>query len=63
MATVEEMKKSNIEKMGEPLGNQYSALWQEVVLLYVNWGEYVELFGTKAQRIELLNKVRQRSFA
>ena len=56
MATVEEMKKSNIEKMGEPLGNQYSALWQEVVLLYVNWGEYVELFGTKAQRIELLNK-------
>jgi hypothetical protein len=41
--------------MGDELGAQYSALWQEVALLYRNWLQYVELFGTKRSRIELLN--------
>lgn len=49
--TAEEAKKRNIEKMGEALGSRYSALWQAVVLLNVNWKEYVELFGTKPERI------------
>ncbi len=56
MPTAEEAKNQNIAKMGDPLGNQYSALWQEVALLYTNWAEYVELFGTKPTRIELLNQ-------
>lgn len=54
--TADEAKKRNIEKMGEALGTQYSELWQEVTLLHINWKEYVELFGTNEQRIELLNK-------
>jgi hypothetical protein len=56
MPTAEEAKKHNIDKMGEPLGAQFSALWQEVAQLHMNWAEYVELFGTKPQRIELLNR-------
>jgi hypothetical protein len=54
--TADETKQRYIEKMGKELGTQYSALWQEVAVLYVNWGEYVELFGTKSERINLLNQ-------
>lgn len=54
--SAEEAKASNIEKMGEKLGTIYSELWQEVAVLHVYWAEYVELFGTKPSRVELLNK-------
>jgi hypothetical protein len=56
MATAAEARKDNIEKMGEPLGVQYSALWQAVTQLYWFWLEFVELFGTKKSRTELLNR-------
>lgn len=56
MPTADEAKKTNIEKMGETLGAQYSALWQEIAYLHMNWNEYVELFGTKPERVEILNK-------
>lgn len=55
--TREEIKRGYIDKMGEPLGTQFSELWQEVAVLFINWEEYVELFGTKPERIKLLNKV------
>jgi hypothetical protein len=51
-----EAEKSYIEKMGEALGKQFHALWKEVVWLHWNWAEYVELFGSKPTRIELLNQ-------
>jgi hypothetical protein len=54
--TAEEAKRTNIEKMGEALGIQYSVLWQEIAYLHMNWKEYVELFGTKPERIEILNE-------
>ena len=54
--SAQKARQRNIEKMGEALGAQYSALWQEVVLLHTNWKEYVELFGTKPGRIDLLNR-------
>jgi hypothetical protein len=54
--SADEIKNEAITKMGQALGEQYSALWQEVALLHVNWDEYVELFGTKPTRIELLNQ-------
>jgi hypothetical protein len=54
--TAEEAKARNIEKIGQALGEHYSALWQEVAWLYRKWGEYVELFGTKLSRIDLLNR-------
>ena len=54
--TAEEAKKANIEKMGEPLGSLYSVLWQEVAAIHFHWKEYVELFGSKPGRIDLLNR-------
>jgi hypothetical protein len=54
--TAEQAKQAHTEKMGAKLGAQYSALWQELVELHVNWGEYVVLFGTKPERIALLNR-------
>jgi hypothetical protein len=53
--TAEEARKRNIEKMGQELGDLYSALWQETVQLHRRWSEYTELFGSKPSRVELLN--------
>jgi hypothetical protein len=54
--SAEEAKKANIDKMGEPLGELYSALWQSVAVIHLYWTDYVELFGTKPERIALLNQ-------
>lgn len=54
--SAEEAKQRNIATMGEPLGSVYSALWQAVATIYVYWGEYVAIFGTKPERIELINR-------
>lgn len=55
--TAEDLRRQRIEKMGEPLGRQFAELWQEVAYLHLKWLEYVELFGSKPSRIELLNRV------
>ena len=54
--TAEEIKANYISKMGQRLGEQYYALWQEVALLHLNWKEYVELFGTNEKRVKRLNE-------
>lgn len=54
--SAEEAKKTNIAKMGEPLGEMYSALWQAVANVHFHWHEYVELFGSKPERITLINR-------
>ncbi len=54
--TAEEVKQSHIKEMGSDLGPLYHALWNELVWLYFKWGEYVELFGTKPSRIDLINR-------
>jgi hypothetical protein len=54
--TAEEAKAHYIKKMGQALGEQYSALWQEVAWLHIKWGDYVELFGTKSSRVDFLNQ-------
>lgn len=41
--------------MGEDLGELYTALWQQLTWLHRKWGDYVALFGTKPERIEILN--------
>jgi hypothetical protein len=56
MAIADEIKKVNIEKMGEPLGTQYSELWQELASIHIKWGEFVDAFGTALERVELLNR-------
>jgi hypothetical protein len=54
--TADEAENRYTEKMGAALGTQFYALWKEVVWLHWNWGEFVELFGSKPTRIELLNE-------
>lgn len=53
--TVEEIMQHNIAVMGNELGAIYSELWQEVGRLYSDWHEFVSLFGTNPERIDLLN--------
>jgi hypothetical protein len=60
--TAEEAKNQHIEKMGEALGTHFAALWQETVRLHLIWGEFVELYGSKSSRIELLNHTAPRFF-
>jgi len=54
--TPSEAKSQHVAAMGEDLGSLYSALWQEVAWINSKWAQYVILFGTKPERIELLNK-------
>jgi AbiU2 len=53
--TEDEVRDEYIRRMGRPLGAVFSALTRELVWLHVKWGEYMELFGTSPERIELLN--------
>src|SRR3990172_5145349 len=54
--TPEEVRQQHLDLMGEELGSLYHALWNELAWLYAKWGEYVEMFGTKSSRIELVNQ-------
>lgn len=54
--TAEESRQDAIDAMGEDLGRFYHALSNELAWLYLKWGEYVALFGTKPSRIDLINK-------
>ncbi len=40
----------------------YHALWNELAWLYTKWGEYVEIFGSKPSRIELVNEAAGQFF-
>ena len=54
--TDEEIKQHHIESLGKELGSLYNELHNELEWLYMKWNEYVELFGTKPSRINLLNE-------
>ena len=54
--TPEETESEYIALMGEDLGKVFHELEREVAWLHTKWGEYLELFGTKPSRIELVNK-------
>lgn len=58
----DESRNESVKAMGEPLGSLYHELWQEVARLYRKWHEYVELFGSKSSRVELLNKAASTFF-
>lgn len=60
--TAEEVRQQHLELLGEELGCLYHALWNETAWLYMNWGEYVEIFGTKPSRVELVNQVAGQFF-
>jgi hypothetical protein len=52
----DEIKRRNVEKMGPELGAQFAELWQRVVRVHVHWAEFVEMFGTKPERLKLMNR-------
>lgn len=52
----EETKQEFIDSMGESLGKLFYAFWNDVHWLHQKWGEYLELYGTKPSRIDLLNE-------
>ena len=54
--TGDELRQRNIAVMGDELGTQYSALFEEFTALYLYWNEFIELFATSDKRIERLNK-------
>jgi AbiU2 len=60
--TAEQAKQDYVDKMGEPLGAQFAELWQEVADLHEKWLEFVELFGAKESRIDLINRAAPRFF-
>jgi hypothetical protein len=53
--TPEEVEQRYIEAMGPELGRLHNRLWNECVYLYVKWADFEILFGSKPERIELLN--------
>jgi hypothetical protein len=53
--TAEEAKNDSIAKMGKELGSIYSALWQEVAHLEGKWQQFLVLYGTNPERVDLLN--------
>jgi hypothetical protein len=57
-----QIEDEHIQHMGKPLGRLFSALWKELVWLHIKWGEYVELFGTNSERVELLNRAAPNFF-
>src|SRR4249920_2361782 len=54
--TSDEAKLRYVELMGDELGTLFHALRNELAWLYAKWSEYVELFGAKPSRIDLVNK-------
>jgi hypothetical protein len=54
-SNAEEVRKQHIESMGEELGTIFHALWNEMAWIYTKWNQYVELFGKKPSRIDLIN--------
>lgn len=51
-----EVKQDYIAVMGEQLGAVYYSLWNELVWVNAKWNEYVELWGTKPERLAIINK-------
>jgi hypothetical protein len=58
----EQEKQGYIAEMGEPLGTQFAELRLDIASLHLTWLEFVELFGTKTSRIELLNNAAPHFF-
>ncbi|WP_066267916.1 AbiU2 domain-containing protein [Hydrogenophaga palleronii] len=54
--TAEEAKVEYVAKMGPEVGSLYAELWQQVARIHCKWTEYVALFGTSPERIDLLNR-------
>lgn len=54
-STPDEVEQQYLDTMGSDLGSLFHGLWNECVWLHWMWGEYEVLFGTKVERVDLLN--------
>jgi HEPN superfamily AbiU2-like protein len=52
----EEIRAEYVERMGEELGELQYLLWYDLTWLHLRWADYRELFGSDAQRIDLMNE-------
>ena len=52
----EDVRESHLAVLGPELGPVYHAVYNQVVWLHVKWKQYVQLFGTSPERIDLLNQ-------
>ena len=56
MLAEKEVEREFVAAMGPELGKMYGRLWAECLGLHSRWSEYIVLFGTKPERIDLLKK-------
>ena len=54
--TAEEVEQEHLSVMGPELGPVYHRLFNECAWLQITWQQYVELFGSRSDRIDLLNQ-------
>ena len=51
----EEVRQEYVRHMGSELGELFYELFNDLSWLHMKWKQYRDLFGTNAERIELLN--------
>ena len=51
------------QRMGTELGRAFYTIMCEVAYLHDKWGDYIALFGTKSERVDLLNRAAPAFFA
>lgn len=59
---VDQCKTEHVQHMGGALGALFNSLYSDLVWLHIKWAEYVELFGTKPERVDLLNSAAPNFF-
>jgi hypothetical protein len=45
----------HVARLGSDLGAVYNALWNDVASLSAKWQEFLAMFGTRPERVDLLN--------
>jgi hypothetical protein len=50
-----EVRNERIETLGKEFGLLYDSIYNEFLWLSIKWLEYIELYGTKKSRIDILN--------
>jgi hypothetical protein len=53
--TSDEVRHERIETLGKEFGLLYDSIYNEFLLLSLKWIEYLELYGKKESRIDILN--------
>lgn len=52
----DEVQTEYLRSMGPLLGSLFYTLWNDIAWLHMKWQQYRQLYGTNAERVEILNK-------